>query len=289
MKNPLVSIIVPTRNSSQTLEACLASIHNQTYKPIELIVVDRDSTDDTKKIAKKYTKHVYNHGPERCAQRNFGAVKATGKYLVMIDSDMELDPKVIQACVDTIESDKKIKEVVIPEESFGQGFWAQCKRLERSFYVGVSWIEAARFFTKEAYDKAGGYDETMVSGEDWDLSRRIEEQARPSGATAGQGSAIANIDEFIRHNEGRIKLWKTLRKKYYYAQHAKAYLAKNKEGSNLSAQKGPIQRYKLFLSKPGKLLKNPVLGTSMLFMKTCEFGAGALGYFGSNKKSQVLG
>lgn len=285
-KSPLVSIIVPTRNSGETLQACLQSIINQSYPAIELIVVDRDSTDDTKKIARKFTKNVYNHGPERSAQRNFGANKASGKYIVMIDSDMELDEKVIEACVAKIESGKNIKEIIIPEESFGQGFWAQCKRLERSFYVGVSWIEAARFFDKKAYDAAGGYDESMISGEDWDLSRRIAEQARPPGTEAGQGS-IANISEYIYHNEGRINLWKTLKKKYYYAQHAKAYLNQNPESTAVNSQKGPIQRYKLFLTHPAKLFKNPIVGISMLFMKTCEFGAGAFGFVRTNNTSGI--
>lgn len=273
MKQPLVSIIVPTRNSGTTLEACLDSIKRQSYEPIELIVVDRDSTDGTKDIAKRFTDKVFNHGPERCAQRNFGVANAKGDYVVMIDSDMQLSHGVINACVKVAQHDAKIKGVIIPEESFGVGFWAQCKRLERSFYVGLRWIEAARFFNKSAYEKAGGYDETMVSGEDWDLSNRV-----------GKNSKIGSINEFIYHNEGRINLWKTLKKKYYYAQCAKAYLAKNPVSSKASAQLGPIQRYKLFFSKPTKLFKNPFLGISMLFMKTAEFAAGAFGYITSNMK-----
>lgn len=267
MKQPLVSIVVPTRNSAATLEACLESVKRQSYMPIELIVVDRDSSDDTKAIAKKYTDKIFNFGPERCAQRNFGAREAAGDYVAMIDSDMQLDPNVIEACVAKVRADSSVKGVIIPEESFGQGFWAQCKRLERSFYVGVHWIEAARFFDKAAYELVGGYDETQVSGEDWDLSKRVE-----------QVGAIVSVSEFIRHNEGQIKLWKTLKKKYYYAQHAKAYLAKNPTNSKLTAQIGPIHRYKLFFSKPQKLFKNPILGAAMLFMKTSEFAAGAMGY-----------
>jgi probable beta-1,3-galactosyltransferase len=60
MKNPLVSVIIPTYNSSRTLEKCLKSIKNQTYKNIEIIVVDNNSIDNTKEIAKKYTGKVYN-------------------------------------------------------------------------------------------------------------------------------------------------------------------------------------------------------------------------------------
>lgn len=163
--------------------------------------------------------------------------------------------------------DPEVGGVIIPEESFGVGFWSRCKRLERSFYIGVPWMEAARSFSKAAYQAAGGYNEALVSGEDWDLSRRIERVGR-----------IARTNELIRHNEGDIKLWQTLRKKYYYASHAKDYLICNPEKSKLFSQVGPLQRYKLFLSKPSILLERPFLGVAMLAMKTAEFTAGGLAY-----------
>ncbi|HSX34935.1 MAG TPA: glycosyltransferase [Candidatus Saccharimonadales bacterium] len=263
-----VSVIVTTRNNHATLDKCLRSIAGQTYAPIELIVVDRDSTDDTKEIARTYTQHVHNHGPERSAQRNFGVASATGKYVVIIDSDMELEPEVIAACVASMHSEPNAPGVIIGEQSFGQGFWAQCKRLERSFYVGVDGIEAARFFKRDTYMSVGGYDETMVSGEDWDLSRRIGEQGK-----------IMRITPLIHHNEGHLKLWQTLKKKLYYAGKARNYLAKNTVGSQLNKQVSPLQRYKLFFSKPHKLFEKPLTGIGMLFMKTCEFGFGAAGYF----------
>lgn len=265
--DPLVSVIVPTKNNAVTLEACLKSIKEQTYYPIELIVVDNHSSDATREIARRFTDKVFVKGPERSAQRNYGAACASGHYLLMVDSDMELDRNVVKACCDEVLGDPAVKGVVIPEESFGVGFWSQCKQLERSFYIGVPWIEAARFFDKLAYETIGGYNETLVSGEDWDLSKRIEEIGN-----------IARIDEVIHHNEGRASLWKMLKKKYYYAHHAKAYLARNPEKSNLFSQVGPIQRYKLFLAAPGKLFARPFLGVAMLAMKTAEFASGGLGY-----------
>src|SRR6266568_1486302 len=137
MTNPLVSVIVPTKNSAATLEACLESIKKQTYYPIELIVVDNHSTDATREIAKQFTDMVFVKGPERSAQRNYGSARASGRYLLMIDSDMELDRKVVKACSAEVVGDPAVKGIVIPEESFGLGFWSQCKRLERSFYIGM--------------------------------------------------------------------------------------------------------------------------------------------------------
>lgn len=275
MNNPLVSVIVATRNNHITLDACLASILGQTYEPIELIVVDRNSTDGTRAIARFYTPHVFNCGPERSTQRNFGVSKASGQYVAIIDSDMELTPHVIQDCVDVMQYHHQARGVIIPEESFGVGFWAACKRLERSFYHGNDTIEAARFFPKAVFEQVGGYDDGLVSGEDWDLSTRVRALGR-----------IERVQSLIRHNEGRLRLLKSLRKKFYYAGLARAYLRKNQVSSKLAADVGPLQRYKLFLSRPKKLLGNPFLGLGMLFMKTCEFGFGALGYvFGKKERT----
>jgi glycosyltransferase involved in cell wall biosynthesis len=262
----LVSVIVPTKNSAAFLDACLASIKAQTYSPIEIIVVDNFSTDDTQTIAKKYTDKVFAIGPERCTQRNHGAAQAAGAYIVFIDSDMTLSPTVIAECAEKM-SDESIKGIIIPEESFGEGFWAQCKKLERSFYSGIDAIEAARFFRKTDFDAVGGYNEALVSGEDWDLSDRIEMRG-----------PLERVHNLIYHNEGRISLTKTLQKKYYYSKKAGSYLTQSQ--SIPTAQKrrqGVVGRYHLFLSKPKKLFANPLIGAGMLFMKTCEFAFGGFG------------
>lgn len=271
---PLVSVIVPTKNSSVFLESCLQSIKGQSYKNTELIVVDNNSTDATKEIAKKYTDKVYNKGPERSAQRNYGVKKSNGRYVLIIDSDMKLTKDVVKACVDKIASDNHIKGIVIPEESFGEGFWAQCKKLERSFYVGVDWMEAARFFRRDAFDAVDGYDEEITGAEDYDLPQRIaEEYGR---------HAISRIEQYILHDEQKISLFKTCKKKFYYAQGIRRYKTVPTNKKSFRKQSSIIKRYKLFLSQQSKLFKNPILGMGLLFMKTCEFGFGGLGYFLNN-------
>lgn len=260
MNQPLVSIIIPTKNSAAVIENCLASVVNQTYKKIEIIVIDNFSTDKTPEIAKKYTNNFYQKGPERSAQRNFGVEKAKGQFILIIDSDMVLTRSVIKRCVK--KAKKGFGAIIIPEESFGEGFWAQCKKLERSFYVGDDSIEAARFFSRELFLELGGFDEELVSGEDWDLSNRARQQAK-----------IGRIDELIFHNEGRINLIKTLRKKLYYASHFSKYLHKNNQGQQINL----LYRYGLFFKQPKKLFMKPLVGCGMLLMKTFEFGFGGMG------------
>ena len=267
MKNlPLISVIVPTFNSAEFLDACLQSVKHQTYQNIELIVVDNFSTDNTKEIARKYTNKVFSKGFERSAQRNYGVEQSKGAWVAIVDSDMELTKNTVRDCVEKIASDNKIKGIIIPEESFGKGFWAQCKKLERSFYVGIGWMEAARFFDRAAYEKAGGYNEALVSGEDWDLSQRIE--------THGH---IGRINSYILHNEGNLKLTTTLHKKYYYAKKFARYLQGN-SSIKISQQIGIPGRYMLYFSQPKRLFRNPLIAIGMLFMKTCELGVGAIGF-----------
>jgi len=273
MSDSLVSIIIPTKNSSEFLEECLNSVKNQTYKNLEIIVVDNNSTDNTKEIALKYTNKVFNKGPERSAQRNFGAKNSKGKYLLFIDSDMGLSEKVIESCVQKIRKNKNIKGIIIPEESFGAGFWAQCKKLEKSFYIGIDWMEASRFFEKKVFEEVGKYDKNLTSGEDWDLSQRI-----------GEKYNIGRISEFIYHNEGKINLFKTVQKKFYYAKKFDNYVQKKENKKKIKKQASAIDRYKLFFSNPKKLFANPIIGLGMLSMKSCEFGFGGLGYLITNNK-----
>lgn len=263
---PLVSVIVTTRNNHETLDACLSSISQQDYSNIELLVIDNNSTDDTKEIARKYTPQVFNKTPERSTQRNYGVQQSKGQYILIIDSDMELSSTVVSNCVQAVANGSS-KALIIPEESFGKGFWARCKRLERSYYVGQDSIEAARFFERQLYLEVGGYNEMMTGGEDWDLTNRVR----------ATGVHIGRIGSYIYHNEGHPRFTRTVRKMYYYAQHAAQYFEQNPTPSALTDKSGPLARYKLFFSRPGKILRNPFVGIGMLMLKTAEYAAGGMG------------
>lgn len=263
IKSPLVSVIVPTKNSSKTINNCLRSIKSQSYKKIEIIVIDNNSTDNTKILAKQFTPKIFNKGPERSQQRNFGAEISRGKYLLFIDSDMELEKNAVKEGVEILENNKKIGALVIPERSIGKGYWGECKVLEKSFYKGVSWIEAARFYRKNLFMKVKGFDLKLISGEDWDLSNRV-----------GEISKVSRTSSFVIHNEGNVSIIQILKKKYYYSKYFSRYVDK----SNVNSNSMIVERYNLFLSNPKKLFKHPLIGSGMLFLKTCEFGVGSIGY-----------
>jgi len=264
--NPTVSVIITTRNEKKNIKNCLISLQKQTYSPIEVIVVDNNSSDDTIKIAKKFTKNVFNKGPERSAQRNYGASIAKGDYIFFLDADMSLSKDVISECVKAISKQPNIGGIIVPEESYGIGFWADCKKLERKFYIGNDYIEAARFFHKSKFESVDGFDESLTGPEDWDLSQRINNKY-----------GLIRIKELIYHNEGKLSLFTTIRKKYYYSKKFNAYTNKRRNQEYFQKQFSLLNRYSLFFSKPNLIFTDPLHWIGMIFMKTCEFAAGGIG------------
>lgn len=255
--NPLISIIISTKNSSEFLEECLRSVKKQTYKNFEIIIVDNNSTDNTKEIAKKYTDKVFNYGPERSAQRNFGVKQAKGKYLLIHDSDIYFNQDSIAEYVKLAELEN-CDVIILPERSIGIGYWAKVKALERSFYVGNDFIEAARFFSKDIYDKIGGYDEALTGPEDWDLTIRLRDC----------GYKIGRAKIFVEHDEGEIDLFGSSKKKKYYAKDVYGIYAK-KHPDYFKKQMSFFIRFpikKLIIS----LSVHPLLTISIFFMKGLE-------------------
>lgn len=268
MQSPLVSIIITTKNEADIIERLLRSIKEQFYKKVEIIVVDNGSNDKTKKIVKSFTKKLYDKGPERSAQRNFGARKAVGKYLFFLDADMQLTPRVVEMCVKKIKENKKIACIEIPEESVAYSFWERVKAYERSFYneKGDPITDAARFFKKDVFNKAGGYDETITGPEDWDLTETIRKL----------GYKIDRIFEKIYHHERLPSLVSLFRKKFYYGLHAHKYLAKHH-----IAILSPKTIYFLrpfFYKRWRQLLSNPLLSGGMIIMFITQMIGGGLGY-----------
>jgi len=198
----LVSVIVTTKNEEENVERCLESIEAQSYplEEIEIIVVDNNSTDCTKGIARKYTNKIFNHGPERSAQRNLGIKEALGKYVLYLDADMRLSKNVLAECVQMCERQNLIA-LYIPERIVGQGFWTKIRDFERGFYDATV-VDCIRFIQRDEFLKINGFDESLTGPEDWDLDRRIR--------------AIGEVDIIkspLYHNEETFSLKRYLQKK----------------------------------------------------------------------------
>lgn len=261
---PLVSVVVTTKNEERNIANCLSSVKFQDYpqEKIEIIVVDNSSVDDTKKIASQYTDKIYDCGPERSAQRNFGVEKSAGKYILYLDADMVLSSRVISECVKKCE-EKNIVALYIKERIKiislkKQSYWTKLRDFERSFYNGTV-IDCARFLRKDKFLELGGFDLSLTGPEDWDFDRRIKSLGR-TGITEAE----------FYHNDG-ISFKEYLRKKRYYGVKFNSYIKKWGKGDKIiKKQFGVWYRYLGVFVEKGKwkkLLKHPFLAVGMYSLK----------------------
>ncbi|MBI2018527.1 glycosyltransferase [Candidatus Daviesbacteria bacterium] len=268
-KKDLVSVVITTKNEEDAISNLLESITKQTYKNIEIILVDNNSEDNTLKIARRFKKvKVYNWGPERSSQRNYGAKKSFGEYLLFLDADMKLSPKVVEVCVKITKSKKNIGSVVIPEQSEAYMFWEKVKAFERSFYneKGDPITDAARFFKRSVFEKAGRYDETITGPEDWDLPETIRELGYKDG----------RISEKIYHRERATSLIALFKKKFYYGLYAHKYLRKH--NIPIVSPKTVYFLRPLFYKSWKRLLSQPLLALGMIAMLITQTLGGGSGY-----------
>ncbi|MCL5004211.1 MAG: glycosyltransferase [Patescibacteria group bacterium] len=259
----MVSVIINTRNEAKNIESCLLSIKSQkTDVPVEIIVIDNGSRDTTANLASQLGARVYNFGPERSEQKNFGAQKASFDYLLFLDADMELSGAVIDESISEI--GRGYGALVVPEVSRGEGFWAACKALEKRFYFNDSLIEAPRFFIKKVFLEVGGYSPGMVAGEDWDLRNKL----------VRHGVRIGRIKALVFHNEGRLALSAILRKKYYYASKSMEFVSANRPG---------LKGVFLFVLRPAFIrnlkyaVYDPIHFFGLITLKILEFTFGVVG------------
>lgn len=280
-------MVVTTKNEAANIGNCLASVAAQDYprEALEIIVVDNGSADDTKAIARRFTDLVFDKGPERSAQRNFGMLEAaTGTYVMFLDADMILSRTVVRRSVEMLAAGRHVA-LHIPEIVLGADYFPAVRRFERSFYDGTV-IDGARIIRKDAFAAVGGFDASLTGPEDWDLDKKLKGigtigllsrydfdavDAYVAGLPAkGFLDALIGFEArsgldtpLLFHNEAAFALGRYLKKKTYYTGSAEAYIAKwTPEDPDIRRQYGAGYRffgvfieqgrYQRLLSHPGK-------------------------------------
>ncbi len=146
----MVSIIIPTYNSQSTICRAIDSCLNQTYKDIEIIVINDGSTDNTKDILKRYesepkVKYVYQKNQERSVARNHGLHMAKGDLIQFLDADDMIHRSKLEKQVNFLQKNKeyfmvycgveykdKKNKVILTSEKKHQGY-IQKKLLHGNF------------------------------------------------------------------------------------------------------------------------------------------------------------
>ena len=242
-RDPLVSIIIPTLNSGQYLEKCLKSIKSQSYKNVEIIVVDNCSSDNTRIIATKYADMCLIKGPERSAQINFGVRKSSGKYIYRVDSDFVLDECVVEDSVRKCENEYFDAVCVQNFSDPNVSFWSKVRKLERDCYADEQLNIAASFLRRDVFEAINGFDEELVAGDDYDLHNRIIKG----------GYKITRIEAVELHLGEPRSLQDIARKHYYYGKTLVNFVKKNR--GTASNQLSPLRpgfakNWKKFLKQP---------------------------------------
>lgn len=262
-QQPLVTVIVPTKNSTATLEACLRSIRAQTYSAIELIVVDNFSTDGTQELARKYADKVFEQGPERSAQVNFGVEQASGQYVYKVDSDFIVEPTVVEECV--AKAREGFEAVIVHNSPDVRVSWiARVRKFEVDMYKYEITHSSARFVTKALYQKIGGFNPKITAGEDYDFQNKINRLGVKTGF----------VDAEALHLGEPKKLWPHLKKYYDYGKDFVNYRAENKTESKeqLSFFRGVYAR------NWRRFLREPVMAVSFVGYTFLKYAFGGMGY-----------
>lgn len=182
MTEPLVSVAMPCYNEEKYIRESIESVLNQTYRNVEIVVVDDGSTDGSADIIREY--------PVRLRQQeNLGGVEATnnavasttGEFVMPMSTDDILDSHYLEKTVPILaDSDPKVSTVYTWIQAFGDEHWLhRCPRFDFDLLKhNYNYINGV--LRRSAWDAMGGMRPIPIEGrprgcglEDWDLNLRL--------------------------------------------------------------------------------------------------------------------
>jgi glycosyltransferase involved in cell wall biosynthesis len=177
-----VSVVVPVRNAEALLEDCLKSIARA--EPRELIVVDGQSTDRTRAIARAFTDRIFDDGGRGLpVARLMGADAATSKRVALVDADVVLPDGSLEALLDEFELDG-YAALQAGLHSVGRGdYWSEALADHHRTGRSRHWFGlVATVFDRDELLRTG-FDDRFRSGEDIELRWRLEAGGRRIGVS----------------------------------------------------------------------------------------------------------
>lgn len=180
---PLVTVIIPTYNRAHLIGTAIASVLRQTYRSIEIIVVDDGSTDETGTVVSafldprvRYIRMEVNKGA--CAARNLGLRQAAGEFLVFHDSDDVLDVQRLELQVKRLVREQADmcsgRILVLPGGEVQYRCPSHSSDAMLDFLTGrIHGGTQCWMMRRDLVDAIGGYDESLVCYQDLDLTFRL--------------------------------------------------------------------------------------------------------------------
>lgn len=181
---PCVSIVVPSFNQAQYLEATLDSLFAQNYSPLEVIVMDGGSTDGSVDILKRYDdrlsywESVPDEGQTHAINKGFA--RANGEILAWLNSDDLLLPGAIKSVVERFEKAPSVdvvygQRIIINEHGQDIGTW-NVKNAHNDILPYADFVpQETLFWRKSLWKRVGGtLDQSFKFAMDWDLLLRFK-------------------------------------------------------------------------------------------------------------------
>lgn len=185
-RTPFISIIIPVYNAEKTLQKCFNSINNLNYSKqlFEVIIVDNNSTDKSKKIIQESPfRCLLQEKPGPAAARNRGAEAANGRILAFTDADACVARDWLSKIICAYEQDSHIDGIAGYSGGINNNIWAEFyQRFQEAFYFKhlaeqkppVKHIDTKNFsIKKDCFIDVGGFNEEYLRGEDTDLGYRL--------------------------------------------------------------------------------------------------------------------
>lgn len=173
---PLVSVIVPLYNAAPYIGETLESVLSSTYRPLEVIVVNDGSTDDSLAVAEAFAKahpevQVLSQ-PNRgaSAARNVAIRASHGEYILPVDADDKIDARYISEAEEILENRPEVRVVSCRATFFGErtGEW-RFPPFSKALLARKNMIDTCSMYRRADWDKTAGYMETCAAREDWDM------------------------------------------------------------------------------------------------------------------------
>jgi glycosyltransferase involved in cell wall biosynthesis len=189
---PLVSVIIPTYNRAGKIARSVKSVLKQTYAPLEIVVVDDGSTDDTTSVVRAIVRDhgnvTYHHQPNRgcAAARNEGLRLARGQLLAFLDSDDAWLPKAAESLVEALLATGADFVYSPAIESYADGqsrvnhpvAAGRPEAFAREHFLETNVRNGAFMFRRSILATVPGLDEGMTHNEDSDFIQRVAIRCR---------------------------------------------------------------------------------------------------------------
>jgi len=185
MAHDLVSVVIPAYNQGQFVQATVLSALAQTYQPVEVIVVDDGSTDDTKQQLAPFLKqiiYVHQKNAGLSAARNTGIRRARGEWIALLDADDLWHRQKLQIQLEAIQGDSDVALIGSPSAKTLPDVLPPapitCRLTVRDFLLSTRMGPSSVLIRRRAIDSYGMFDETLRSVEDRDMWLRIAAQSQ---------------------------------------------------------------------------------------------------------------